>query len=203
MRLSIQTTLPRLREDAAAFAKAGAAGVTLAARPSALTDLGATARRDIYQAVAARGLAAAILRIALPGKGLAAGFDGDRVLDGLRRALTFARDCGFSAVACDLGALPRVVQAGQPKAVASNLGPLILPTAADIARVSGEPDADNRPLSPAERDHADAVAEVMAAVGAAADPVGGRRCLWRFARVDGRAVGGARACRCTPVLPRA
>ena len=171
MRLSIEINLPALRERVATFAKAGAEGVTLAIKPSAVAELGATARRDVEHTIRSRGLTPAAVRVTLPGKGLAAGFDADRVLDGLRRALGFARDSGFATLACDLGALPRTVETARPQPKRADAGLLILPTADDIARVAGEADAEAKPLSAAEREHGDAVDEVLRAIGAAADPI--------------------------------
>ena len=171
MRLALRTDLTRLRDDAPGAARAGFAGMTLRC-PDDPRTLDAGGRREVRHAVAKHGLAPAALRLDLPGRGLWAEADGDRVVDVLRRAAELARDVGFETVACDLGVLPRsAAPARRSKPIdPAAAGLILLPSADDVAEVAAPP----APLSDREKRHAAFAADVLVAVGGVIDRVGVR-----------------------------
>ena len=163
-----------LRRAAEAARQGRFDGLTVDA--AALDEAGesASARREVRAILSRNGLAPAALQCALPGKGLSADADGDRVLDALRKAIDLCRGVGFACVACDLDAVPRSMRpAAKPKNIEpAMLGALILPTGDDLAKLGIGETSEPSPLSPREREHAALAADVLREVGEAADRAG-------------------------------
>ena len=155
-----------LRAAAAAARRSGFDGLALAAGPLAAADLGQSGRREVRAILARHDLAAAVLRADAAGAGLTADADADHLLSDLHRALTLARDCGFSLVACDLGRLPRSVAAPPPRKPIdpAAAGLILLPDAATIRQV-----IEPTPLTQRERDHAGFAADVLREAATLAD----------------------------------
>ena len=167
MRHALLTTLDHLRDAVPPARRAGFAGLSLRC-PDDPRALPATARREVRAVIARHDLAPAALVHDLPGRGLHATADADRIIDGLRAAVELARDGGFPVVACDLGTLPRSSEPPRRKPVdPAAAGLILLPTAADVERV-----ADAPPLSQIERAHAALVADVLREIGRFVDRVG-------------------------------
>ena len=174
MRFAIDLDVGDLRLGAATAAGLRFEGVTVAARSLSLRALSVTGRREVRAIVRRHGLTGAALRVALPGKGLTQDVDAERAIDGFVRAAAGARDCGFEIVACDLGALPRSVDpAKQSKKVVdpASAGLILLPTAADVARVDEEAEAV-RPLTDRERRAAADASDLLREVAARVDAIG-------------------------------
>lgn len=160
-----------LRSAAEAARRAGFDGLTVPARALNFRDLSQTGRREVRALLSRHELAGAALRVTLPGKGLTANADADRILDGLRRAIIGARDCGFAMVACDLGALPRATVApAKPKPIdPAAAGAILLPTPTEMQAIAAPPPP---PLTDAEKQHAAFAADVLRELARGVDTVG-------------------------------
>ena len=158
-----------LRAVANAARRAGFDGLTLDAAKLNAANLSQSGRREVRAVIARHDLAAAALRSKVGGAGLTADADANRFLSELHAAMTLARDCGFSLVACDLGRLPRAEVALPPRKPIdpATAGLILLPDAATVESVVAP-----TPLTPAEREHAGFAADVLREAGKLADRVG-------------------------------
>ena len=159
-----------LRTAAPLARRMGFAGLMLDAET--LAGLSATGCREVRHVLSSSDQALVALRCDLGGRGFMAGADLDRQLSRLDRAMDAARKLVAPVVCVDLGPLPNpppTTVPPKPKADPLAGGMLVLPTAAEVAKLAGPPPEELAAPDPAD---ADSVAAAMAELAARSDRFG-------------------------------
>ena len=159
-----------LRTAAPVARRMGFAGLMLDA--DTFAGLSATGCREVRHVLSSYDQTLTALRCDLGGRGFMAGADVDRQLSRLERAMDAARKLAAPVVCVDLGPLPNpppIAAPPKPKPDPLTGGMLILPTAAEIAKLAGPPPEDVAAPDPAD---VDSVAAAMAELAARSDRYG-------------------------------
>ncbi len=154
-----------LRASAASAGRAGFAGLTLGATAARQLDAG-SAQREFRAILHRNNLVPAALRHRPHGKGLSPSCDVGRFVDELSSAMTDSRSLGFACVSCDLGLIPTSPTVTRPKPVVSDLGPLVLPEAADVMKYGN---SDETPTHAPDADHVALAVDALRAVADVTD----------------------------------
>jgi len=162
-----------LRDGLAEARRLGFDAVALNDRQAKLFDT-SSATRELGAMLARHELAAGVLRVKAPDRGLARGADVDRLVDRVVGALEAARRLGFRAAACDLLVVP--ADRGAPSraeptpAPPAQAGSLFLPTADDVKRFTGRGSEPAPATEPAVDPQA--AEDGLSAIAAKADATG-------------------------------
>lgn len=138
------------REAAVRSRKMGFAGMQFDAFAPGLVlpELSGTGRREFRKLLSSQDQQIVGLRVDLGAKGVGPGADVDRILTRLDQAMEAAAGLGSPLVCVELGPLPEPARAApaKPKVDPSAAGLIIIPSAADVAKVAPpEPEVKGDP----------------------------------------------------------